>query len=197
MRLPVQIALPQLDGASGAAFRLQLANLLRETNAQVNLVSEGHLQGTTNAYTAPPTTGRWARGDFVRNSEPSLGAGGIVFGWICTVSGEPGTWEAITVSSAGGGSAATLLTAGATLAVNSDYVALITLDANMTLPTFAAGDTFTVTNAFESTAGKRCIIVTGAGRQINGLAAADNVTILPGETISLVASSATRLTLRK
>lgn len=69
---------------------------LREHATQVNLMAEGRLSGTYNATTAAPTTGTWARGDFVRNSEPSeAGAGGskyIVTGWICTVGGTPGTW---------------------------------------------------------------------------------------------------------
>jgi hypothetical protein len=37
----------------------------------------------------PPTTGNWARGDYTRNSLPVIGS---PKGWICTVSGAPGTW---------------------------------------------------------------------------------------------------------
>lgn len=36
-----------------------------------------------------PTSGDWARGDYVRNSTPAVGQ---PKGWICTVSGSPGTW---------------------------------------------------------------------------------------------------------
>jgi hypothetical protein len=39
--------------------------------------------------TAAPTTGTWTRGDYVRNSNPAVGQ---PKGWICTVSGTPGTW---------------------------------------------------------------------------------------------------------
>lgn len=39
--------------------------------------------------TAAPTAGEWKRGDRVLNSSPSVGA---PKGWICTVSGTPGTW---------------------------------------------------------------------------------------------------------
>jgi hypothetical protein len=69
---------------------------LREHATQVNNLSEGKLSAVYNAYTADPTTGTWNQGDFIRNSAPSeLGSGGskyVIFGWICTVSGTPGTW---------------------------------------------------------------------------------------------------------
>lgn len=41
------------------------------------------------ALTAAPTTGTWARGDYVRNSNPAVGS---PKGWFCTVAGTPGTW---------------------------------------------------------------------------------------------------------
>lgn len=69
---------------------------LREHASQVNQMAEGRLVGTYNATNAVPTTGNYARGDFVRNSEPSeLGAAGskyVIFGWLCTVGGTPGTF---------------------------------------------------------------------------------------------------------
>jgi hypothetical protein len=40
--------------------------------------------------TAPPSGGAWTRGDILENRDPVNG--GFV-GWICTVSGSPGTWE--------------------------------------------------------------------------------------------------------
>jgi hypothetical protein len=39
---------------------------------------------------APPSTGRFEKGDIVFNSAPN--AGGIV-GWVCVTSGTPGTWK--------------------------------------------------------------------------------------------------------
>ena len=39
--------------------------------------------------TAAPTTDEWEQGDYVRNSLPAVGQ---PKGWVCTVSGEPGTW---------------------------------------------------------------------------------------------------------
>lgn len=73
-----------------------LIDLLKRIAYQVNLVSEGSLAGTYNASTAAPTTGTWAKGDFIRNSNPSeLGSAGskyVVKGWICVTGGTPGTW---------------------------------------------------------------------------------------------------------
>lgn len=40
--------------------------------------------------TAAPTTGTWAKGDIVYDSNPT--AGGYL-GWICTTAGSPGTWK--------------------------------------------------------------------------------------------------------
>lgn len=69
---------------------------LREHATQVNLLSEGRLAAEYGATTAAPTTGTHARGDFVRNSEPSeLGAASskyVIYGWLCVTGGEPGTW---------------------------------------------------------------------------------------------------------
>lgn len=41
--------------------------------------------------TAAPTTGTWAKGDIVYNSNPT--AGGKI-GWVCITAGTPGTWKA-------------------------------------------------------------------------------------------------------
>ena len=38
---------------------------------------------------AAPTTGTWARGDIVWNSEPIPGGN---IGWVCTSAGTPGDW---------------------------------------------------------------------------------------------------------
>lgn len=79
-----------------AGAQRQLDRLYRDTATQLNQLSEGYIQATTNANTAAPTTGSWNSGDFVRNSAPSeLGAPGskyVIHGFICTVSGTPGTW---------------------------------------------------------------------------------------------------------
>lgn len=63
---------------------------------QVNAISEGRQAGFYTAATAAPTSGTWARGDFVLNSAPAeLGAVMLkyfVHGWRCMAGGAPGTW---------------------------------------------------------------------------------------------------------
>ena len=63
---------------------------------QINEVSEGSIVGAYNALTAAPTTGTYRQGDFIRNSAPVVNAftTSAIFGWLCTVSGTPGTWVA-------------------------------------------------------------------------------------------------------
>ena len=63
---------------------------------QVNAISEGRLAGYYTSLAAAPTTGTWAQGDEVRNTNPTeLGTAGnkyVIGSWICTVGGTPGTW---------------------------------------------------------------------------------------------------------
>ena len=79
----------------------ETARWYREISTQVNAISEGRIVGFYTAATAAPTTGTWAQGDFVKNSAPaeagSASSKYIVTGWICTVSGTPGTWLAARV----------------------------------------------------------------------------------------------------
>lgn len=74
----------------------KLTDLFRDVAVQVNGVSEGKVSAVTNAYTAAPTSGTWAKGDYIRNSAPaeagSASSKYVILGWICTVGGEPGTW---------------------------------------------------------------------------------------------------------
>lgn len=77
-------------------FNGALTKILRETAQKMNQVSSGVYAGFDGQLTAPPTTGTWAQGDWVRNSNP-VEAGTVlsryvVHGWICTVGGTPGTW---------------------------------------------------------------------------------------------------------
>jgi hypothetical protein len=73
-----------------------LVQQLNRISAQLNALTEGHLHAVHNAYTAAPTGGEWAQGDFIRKSDPveAGGAGSkyVIVGWICTVGGSPGTW---------------------------------------------------------------------------------------------------------
>jgi hypothetical protein len=77
-------------------LRSVFSDLLRDLETKVNGLAEGRITARHNAYTAAPTTGQHTEGDFVRNSSPAVAGGGgsqyVIVGWICTVSGEPGTW---------------------------------------------------------------------------------------------------------
>ena len=73
-----------------------LTRELREHASQVNLLTEGRLAAVHNAATAPPTSGPYQAGDFVRNIAPAeLGSAGskyVIEGWFCVSSGTPGSW---------------------------------------------------------------------------------------------------------
>lgn len=76
--------------------RSVFSEIFRLVQNQINSLSEGLLSANYSATTSAPTTGTYARGDFIRNSEPSeagsVGSKYVIHGWICTVSGTPGTW---------------------------------------------------------------------------------------------------------
>ena len=92
MRLPTNIQL----STDPQQLVVQLTSLLRDITQQVNGISEGTGFATHNAQTAAPTTGTYAKSDFIRNSNPNGAT--PVFGWICTASGTPGTWVALTAN---------------------------------------------------------------------------------------------------
>lgn len=74
----------------------ELNRALRDLGSRLDLLAAGRLTGTPNASTVIPTTGTHAAGDFVRKSDPveagSAGSKYIIFGWMCTAGGTPGTW---------------------------------------------------------------------------------------------------------
>ena len=68
----------------------------RQIAQQVNALSECRAAALYQSAQSVPTSGTWAIGDFVPNSNPSeLGSGGskyVIEGWKCLASGTPGTW---------------------------------------------------------------------------------------------------------
>lgn len=90
----------------------KVTDLIRLLNQTVNAMQAGGPGATYTATTAPPSLGSYAAGTVVLNSSPTeLGSAPntyVVYGWICTASGTPGTWEAMNVPSdvfgGGGGS---------------------------------------------------------------------------------------------
>jgi hypothetical protein len=75
---------------------VQLTEYLRQISQQVNGLTDGSVYPVHSARIAAPTTGTFAQGDFIRNATPSGAT--PVFGWICTASGTPGTWVALTAN---------------------------------------------------------------------------------------------------
>lgn len=75
-----------------------LHKIFNQIQQQVNGISENKISAKTNSGTAAPTTGTFAQGDFIPNSAPSeagtAGSKYVITGWICSVSGTPGTWLA-------------------------------------------------------------------------------------------------------
>jgi hypothetical protein len=72
-----------------------LNNIFTRIMNQLNSLSDGSISAFTTATTAPPTAGTYARGDFVRNSQPAAGG---AFGWVCVAGGTPGTWKAVVIA---------------------------------------------------------------------------------------------------
>jgi hypothetical protein len=83
------------DHALGQSTNMRLvgnAGAAASLNTNVRLVED---RGNSwNAYrgdgTSSPTQGVWQRGAIIFNSAPSAGS---PIGWVCTASGEPGTWS--------------------------------------------------------------------------------------------------------
>ena len=94
MKLSPDQRLPNNDDIS--SLKTRLSEIFRNLTTQLNGVSEGRLSAFHNAYTAAPTTGTWAVGDFIKKSNPTEAgiatAKYIIIGWTCTVGGSPGTW---------------------------------------------------------------------------------------------------------
>lgn len=84
-RLSTDARLPQADDVR--SLKRRIYELWRELVGQVNGMSEGAIRACTNAASAPPATGDYTPGDFVRNSAPAeLGPPGaryVVEGWLC------------------------------------------------------------------------------------------------------------------
>lgn len=67
-----------------------MVELIGQMERQINLLTEGNGAAYHGALSAAPTTGTWARGDWVKNSAPASAG---YFGFVCTAAGTPGTWK--------------------------------------------------------------------------------------------------------
>jgi hypothetical protein len=76
---------------------LTFAEILGNIETSYNLLAEEKIVAHYRAYTAAPTTGDWAQGDFVRHSAPTEAGGAgskyVILGYVCIASGTPGTWR--------------------------------------------------------------------------------------------------------
>ena len=99
MRLDTSASTPQ------EYSRGYLARLFKKIDDQVNNLTDGKVNAVTNSYTAAPTTGKHAVGDIVRNTNTvqtgTAPNNYVILGWICTASGEPGTFTEIRADAAG------------------------------------------------------------------------------------------------
>ena len=96
MKLQPHILPVDPESAYDKQLNRKLLDFFRVLIEKVNGVSSGAYRALDNAYTAAPTTGTWVQGDKITNSNPTeLGSAGskyVIQGWVCTVSGTPGTW---------------------------------------------------------------------------------------------------------
>lgn len=99
MRLNVDAKLPTNPQPTVTwldSLKWTLGKRFSEISSQLNALTEGHVSAVTNAYTAAPTTGTYSQGDFIRHSAPveagTAGSKYVIVGYVCTVSGTPGTW---------------------------------------------------------------------------------------------------------
>jgi hypothetical protein len=94
LRLP-QLPTPNQNDPFERDLIFTLNNIITRIMNQLNTLSDGSISASTTATTAPPTAGTYARGDFVRNSQPTAGG---VLGWVCVTGGTPGVWKAVVIA---------------------------------------------------------------------------------------------------
>lgn len=97
MRLQQNPALPQNPDTDYARqLNRTLSDLFRASNQKVNDLADGRFAARDLVASAVPTTGQYAKGDFVANSAPAeLGTAGskyVIYGWISVAGGSPGTF---------------------------------------------------------------------------------------------------------
>lgn len=88
MRLSSEVQLPQNpDTAYSRELVFQLKTIFRALTNKLNGIADGRLSAIDSTGTAAPTTGTWAQGDQVRNSNPtelaeSVTAATLLNSWV-------------------------------------------------------------------------------------------------------------------
>lgn len=96
----MQLVTPGMDRDVARALT-QLQENFDRLLIDVSNLRDGRMYGHISS-TVAPTWGTNAAGDLVRNSAPTevtatAGDNYVVWGWVCTVSGSPGTWEELRI----------------------------------------------------------------------------------------------------
>jgi hypothetical protein len=96
----MQLITPGMDRDVARALT-QLQENFDRLLIDVSNLRDGRMYGHISS-TVAPTWGTNAAGDLVRNSAPTevtatAGDNYVVWGWVCTVSGSPGTWEELRI----------------------------------------------------------------------------------------------------
>lgn len=94
----MRIGPPRLPDFSDASIRrlvIAIDDYLTRLARKLDELSYGRIVENDSASPSPPVAGTWARGDFVRNSQPSqLGTAGsryVVLGWSRLTNGSANT----------------------------------------------------------------------------------------------------------
>lgn len=86
---------PKPSDSYDSRFAVMVERTLSDLQYKSRLAYEDRISGYYSA-TAAPTGGNWIIGDRVRNKTPAeagvAGSKYVIIGWICTVTGNPGTW---------------------------------------------------------------------------------------------------------
>lgn len=146
-----------------------LTDWARNISREHNNLASGFVSAT-RYYTAAPTTSRWNRGDFVRNSTPSEVGTVIpkysIIGWLCVAEGEPGTWVEVRGKTGAG----------------TDFTKILTGSADIDFASIAAGAVATADIAITGAAAADFVTLSApaaleAGLTFCGIANTDKVTI--------------------
>ena len=97
MRVNENVALPQNpDTPYQQSLNRTLVDIVRALAQKANQLGDGRFAARDLTAASVPTTGVYAKGDFVANSNPveagAVSSKYVVDGWTCLLGGTPGTF---------------------------------------------------------------------------------------------------------